>query len=192
MNILMGRCLLALILVLGSLQICAQEKRAMEVSDIMKFQQIKSPSISDDGLWVSCAAVPDRGDPQVLVYSTDGKHQYEIARGKNPVISKDGKWVAMVQSLPAIDQLISDQGKDEKKKTGMILLNTSSGEQQIYENIRSFSFSNNSSWLICQHHAEKEDKKEGEKKNNKLQPGTALTLMNLEEGSIDTLPFVST
>ena len=86
MKVLSGRSLLALTLCLVTLNLYAQEKRAMELSDIMKFQQLKSPSISQDGLWVALAAVPDRGDPSVLIYSSDGKIQYELAGGDTPVI----------------------------------------------------------------------------------------------------------
>ena len=96
MNILTGRSLSALILCLCSLGMAAQEKRAMEVTDIMKFQQLKSPSISQDGRWVAHAAVPDRGDPRVLVYSTDGKIQYALAGANNPVISNDEELLKMM------------------------------------------------------------------------------------------------
>ena len=62
----------------------------MELADIMKFEQVQSPSISQDGRWVVHAAVPDRGDPRVLVYASDGTTQYELKGGKDPVISRDG------------------------------------------------------------------------------------------------------
>ena len=101
MNLLYGRVLFALILSLCTQRVAAQEKRAMELTDIMKFQQLKSPSISQDGQWVTHAAVPDRGDPRVLVYSTDGKIQYTLASGKDPVISNDGHWVAAIKAVPA-------------------------------------------------------------------------------------------
>ncbi len=191
MKVLSGRSLLALTLCLVTLNLYAQEKRAMELSDIMKFQQLKSPSISQDGLWVALAAVPDRGDPSVLIYSSDGKIQYELAGGDTPVISNDGQWVAAVKAVPASELLISDKEKNKGSKTGMLLLNTSSGVTQEFENIKSFTFSNNSKWLVFQHHGQKAEKKEPKKENGTLQPGTTLSLMNLEKGSNDTLPFVS-
>ena len=191
MNILNGRYFFALTLCLWSIGLLAQEKRAMELSDIMKFQQLKSPSISEDGKWVSVAAVPDRGDPSILVYSSDGKIQYELVGGNNPVISNDGLWVAAIKAVPASELLVSEQKKNKGSKTGMLLLNTSNRETREFENVKSFTFSNNSKWLFFQHHGQQAEKKEPEKKNGTLQPGTTLTLMNLEEGSQDTLPFVS-
>lgn len=190
MNILSGRNLFALLLSLWAFGLAAQEKRAMEVSDIMKFQQLQSPSISLDGQWVAHAAVPDRGDPRVLVYSTDGKVQYEIGGGKDPVISNDGLWVAAIKAVPAKELLNSEQENDKGSKTGMILLNTTNGEQRTYENVQSFTFSNNSNWLVYQQQREKAEKK-GDQKNAGLQTGTLLTIMGLEDACIDTIPFVS-
>ncbi len=191
MNINPGHILYALIFLLCSIGSNAQDKRAMELADIMKFQQLRSPAISHDGHWVAHAAVPDRGDPRVLVYSTDGKIHYELAGGKEPVFSNDGDWLAAIKAVPASEELVSDRGKDKGPKTGMLLLNTSSGEERSFENVKSFTFSNNSKWLLLHHHDEKAEKKEGAPDDEGLQTGSTLTLMNLKEGSTDTLAFVS-
>ncbi len=192
MIILSGRTFLVLTICLCSIGLAAQEKRAMELTDIMKFQQLRSPSISQDGQWVAHAAVPDRGDPRVLVYSTDGKVQYNLEGSKDPVISNDGRWVAAIKAVPATELLVSDRGKNKGPKTGLLLLNTTSGEERTFEDVKSFTFSNNSKWLVFHHHGDKEEKKEGEKKNEKLQAGSTLSMMDLGEGSLDTFSFVST
>jgi len=192
MSILSGRTLLVLTICLCSVGLTAQEKRAMELTDIMKFQQLRSPSISQDGLWVVHAAVPDRGDPRVLVYSSDGKVRYDLAGARNPSISKDGHWVAAIKAVPASELLVSDREKNKGPKTGLVLLNTSSGEERSFKNVKSFTFSNNSRWLIFHHHSSKAEKKDGDKKNGTLVPGRTLSLMDLEEDSRDSLSFVST
>jgi dipeptidyl aminopeptidase/acylaminoacyl peptidase len=190
MNILTGRNLMVLTLSLCTIGLAAQEKQAMDVTDIMKFQQLRSPSISKDGRWVVHAAVPDRGDPRILVYSTDGKVQYALEGAKDPAFSSDGRWVAATKAVPANELLVSDRDKDKAPKTGMLLLNTTSGEERSFENVKSFTFSNNSKWLIFHHHGKKAEKKD-DKKNSKLQAGTTLSVMNLEEEGIDTVPYVS-
>lgn len=111
----------------------------MGVTDIMKFQQVRSSSISQDGKWVALTAQPDRGDPRVLVYSTDGTAHFEIAGSKDPVISNDGNWVAAIRAVPAEELLLSGKEKDKGSKTGMILLHTPSGEQRAYENVKSYT-----------------------------------------------------
>jgi len=191
MNILSGRFPFALILFLCSIGLVAQERRAMELVDIMKFEQVKSPSISQDGLWVVHTAVPDRGDPRVLVYSSDGKTQYELEGGTNPVLSNDGRWLAAIKAVPASELLVSDRGKNKGPKTGMLLLNTRSGEKRSFDNIKSFTFSNNSKWLAFHHHDEKAEAKETEKKKASLLTGSKLSLMDLEDLHTDTLAFVS-
>jgi dipeptidyl aminopeptidase/acylaminoacyl peptidase len=191
MNILSGRSLFALTLCLCTLGLAAQEKRAMELIDIMKFQQLKSPSISRDGKWVLHEAVPDRGDPLVQVYSSDGKVEFSLEGGNKPLFSNNGQWVAAIKLVPASDLLLSDKKKDREAKTGILLLNTKSGETKEIENVKSFSFSNNSKWVLFQHHSQETEKKDDKKKAGSLLPGTTLSLMNLEKGSWDSLPCVS-
>jgi dipeptidyl aminopeptidase/acylaminoacyl peptidase len=188
MRILNGRNLLVPIFCMWALGLNAQERRPMGVTDIMKFQQVRTPSISQDGKWIALTAQPDRGDPRVLVYSTDGTSHYEIAGSKDPVISNDGNWVAAIRAVPADELLQSGKEKDKGSKTGMVLLHTPSGQQRTYENVKSFTFSNDSNWLIFQQNGKKQE----DKKNGKLETGTTLTLMELEEGETDTLAFVST
>ncbi|MCA1747277.1 MAG: hypothetical protein LC655_06240, partial [Bacteroidales bacterium] len=145
-----------LTLVLLSPKVQSQEKRALELTDIMQFRQISSAVISDNGNWVAHASVPDRGDPDVLVYSTDGKTSFTIPLGNKPVISPDEQWVAAVQPVPLEEQEKSAKGEGNAKgsgkesgpKPGMTLLNLSAGEQSAYKNIKSFSFSNNGNWLF--------------------------------------------
>jgi dipeptidyl aminopeptidase/acylaminoacyl peptidase len=190
MNMLSGRLQFALLLSLCTLGLTAQEEGAMDVTDIMKFQQLRTPSISRDGQWVAHAAVPDRGDPRVLVYSSDGSIQYEMNGAKEPVLSNDGHWLGAIKAVPASELLVSDRGKDKGPKTGLILLNTSSGEQHSFENVKSFAFSNNSKWLIFHQHSKEENKKDNEK-NGGLSPGSTLCILELGESDCDTIPFVS-
>jgi len=52
MIILSGRTFLILTICLCSIGLAGQEKRAMELTDIMKFKQLRSPPISQDGEWL--------------------------------------------------------------------------------------------------------------------------------------------
>jgi dipeptidyl aminopeptidase/acylaminoacyl peptidase len=192
MNHILGRSCIAFFLLLSFAALPAQEKRAMDVVDIMKFEQLSSPSISKDGRWVAHAAVPDRGDPRVLVYSTNGNAQYELAGARSPVISGNGKWVAAVLAVPASELLVSDKGKDGGPKTGLILLNTQSGVQTRVDSIQSFTFSNDGNLLAAMYHADNK-KKNGskEKEPEGLTPGNTLNLWDLEEGSKREIPYVT-
>lgn len=194
MNLKRSFLLIGLIVMLPLASLNAQDKKALELSDLMKFKQIQSPSISEDGKWVAFAAVPDRGDPEVVVYSTTGKDKYLIPQGKSPVISSNGLWVAAVHAVAAENLLKAKPGKAGEMKSGMVLLNTSTGDQTLYENIKSFKFSNDGAWLISLSSKETEvSKKEkgDKKKGDGFKPGTTLQLLSLEKGVTDTVAYVT-
>ncbi len=180
----------ALIILPCTGRVDAQGKKALGLTDLMKFRHIQSPSISNDGKWVAHTSKPDRGDPEVLVYSTNGKKTFVIPRGEKPVLSNDGKWVAAVQAVPVEVQLRPEPARDEKKpEAGMVLLNTSTGEQTVYGNVQSFRFSNDSRWLLYRNTIKEpeEDGKKGGRKNT----GSTLNLFSLENETAMDFPFVT-
>ncbi len=158
------RILSTLLLISVVLSVHSQDKKPLELTDIMKFRQVRSPSISNDGNWVVHTAQPDRGDPEVLVYSADGKKKFTISRGEKPVISYGGKWVAAVHTVPAEELLKAKPAKGDGPKAGLVLLNTSTGEQTVYDRVKSFSFSNDGKWLLYQNFAEEEPEEKNKKK----------------------------
>ena len=171
--------------------LAAQSGRAMTFQDVMQFRAIKSPVLSEDGAWVAYAAVPDRGDGELIVRETKGKTHYSVERGAKPKISADGKWVAAELKPPAEKLLKS---KKKKPKSGMALLSTGTGAVQQFQNVKRFIFSNDGRWLAIHFYAPKEEngKKEGGngKKKGKRKAGTALFLRNLNAGENIEIPYV--
>lgn len=127
----------------------AQEKKALTVDDMMKFRQINSPLISDDGMWVVYTVRPDRGDPDVIVSSVSGNTDFILKQAEKPVISCNSTWVAAIKAVPA-EKAVKAK-KNEEPKTGMILLNTLSKHQKSIDSVKTFRFSNDSKWLAQQH-----------------------------------------
>ncbi len=152
----------AILAVLLAFQVAgAQDKKALTFTDIMKFRQVKSPSISRDGEWIVHTAKPDRGDPEVSVYSANGKKTYKILRGEKPVISNDGKWVAAVHTVPAEELVKKKPAKGGKKpEGGLILMNTTTGEQRVFDRVQSFRFSEDSKWLLYHNFREEEEEQD--------------------------------
>ena len=70
---------------LGAPPARGQARQVLTFQDLMKVRQFQSPSISADGGWLALAAVPDRGDGEVLVHSTRGDTRYAVPRGSAPV-----------------------------------------------------------------------------------------------------------
>lgn len=168
----------------GICSLHAQQGKSLELEDIMKFQHSESPSISEDGKWVTHVAAPDRGDSDVLVYSSNGKEKYHIEGADKPVFSNDGNWVAMSKVVPALD--LENAGKDRSKspKPGLVLLNTASGEQLRIDSVSRFLFSNDSRSLFVHRTGKDNGKKEGSELGSDLQ---VIGLPGMEQREI---PFV--
>ncbi len=183
-RILQKLILLTVLLTVGLFSM-AQGTKALTVDDMMKFRQIQSPSISPNGKWVLLTARPDRGDPEVQIFSSDGETILRIERGEKPAISNDGNWVAAAQTVAALEAL--NAKKEKAPLPGMHLLNTRSGEKEIRDSVLSFAFSNNSEFLVFHRAGESSDK--GESNEKKI--GSSLILRSLEDGKEYFFPFVS-
>ncbi|MGD8698243.1 MAG: prolyl oligopeptidase family serine peptidase [Gemmatimonadales bacterium] len=181
-------------LVLLSGPLAAQQKRPLTYTDLMKFRQVESPSVSKDGRWIAFQAAPDRGDGEVIVRSTDGTVRYTVPLGAAPVLAGDSRWVAMrlEPSLEAAEKA-KDAKAEDKPRTGLALLSTANGEVQTWEEVQRFSFSSDGRWLARLHFEVKGEEEtdeeaagqeqEKDKEREREDPGTLLVLRNLETGS---------
>jgi len=178
-----------------------QEAGTLTFQDLMRVRQVQQPSISADGGWVALAAVPDRGDGEVLVYSTDGRIRYSVPMGAGPVISADGLWVGM-RLEPSFEARETAEGGDAPRP-GLALLDTRSGEVMEWEGIRRFGFSGDGKWLVRQLHAPEEEADvpeeaeapeetpEGDSPQTRDDPGTVLILRELSSGVELEIPDVT-
>jgi dipeptidyl aminopeptidase/acylaminoacyl peptidase len=189
--------LILLLLVNIANQAQPQEKRALTYQDIMRFQEIRNPGISQNGEWVAFALEPGRGDGSATIIGLKNGQEFKIERGSRPVFSEDGNWVAVTVKPPALE-LARAENKD-KPQQGMALLDTQSGKITSYENVQSFAFAKDSRWLVLQHFKEKDQEKktkakdteEEEKKTEKPDKvGTTLKLVDLSSLETVELPFV--
>ena len=183
--------------------IAAQNKKPLAIEDLMTFRHIESPVISSNGRWVAHVSKPDRGDPQVLVYSKDRKQKYILDLASEPEISYDEKWVVAKKEIPLLEKIRSDK-KNASPPAGMILLNLVSGETKEFVNVRDFSFSNDGRWLV--YHLSEKDKKNGTNNNQpsdhfkqesdeesnlkKKKTGNTLQIYDLRDGSERMIHFV--
>jgi dipeptidyl aminopeptidase/acylaminoacyl peptidase len=195
----MGAVVLCLML---AAQASFAQKRSLTLTDILKFRQLESPVISDDGLWVAYAAQPDRGDGEAKIHSLSSSRVYTISRGGKPVFSRDARWVALTLKPTAID-IEKKEKEKEKPKSGMVLLNTASGDTLQIARVESFLFSNDARWLA--YLKSKPDKKPDPAKADaakdtgtavrpKLKKdllGSDLVLRNLQTRLEVTIPFVT-
>ena len=176
--------------------VMAQERQTLTFQDLMKVRQIQRPSISRDGRWVALAAVPDRGDGEVLVYDSESDTRYALPMGSNPVFSGNGRWVG-VRLEPSFEaRETAEQGNTPRP--GLVLLATASGEVQSWEEVQRFAFSGDGEWMARLHHAPKGGEGEGEEDEEdqeedirtRKDPGTLLVLVELSSGAEVEIPHV--
>ncbi len=142
----------------------AQEKRPLTFVDLMRFRQIENLVLSRDGGWVAFTAAPDRGDPEVIVRSTDGATRYVLPLGSHPAISADSRWVAARRN-PSFEEAETAK-PDERTKNGLLILDTRSGETTELDDVRAFEFSDDGRWLAV-HRFAKEDSAAEESGSNR-------------------------
>jgi dipeptidyl aminopeptidase/acylaminoacyl peptidase len=200
-----GALFLSVTIVLSTLlaiPLSGQEKRALTFVDLMQLREIAQPSISSGGQWIAFTVEPDRGDPEVIVRSTEGDTRYVIPFGSNPVISQDGAFVA-VRLNPSFEAQ-EMAGRGEAPRRGLALLATATGEITEVEEVQSFTFSADGNWLAYQRFEARAEETEGENPPPTLQetpgedtqpegdrePGTLLVLRELATGRELEIPNV--
>ena len=52
--------------------------KPLTFEDLMKFRQIQNASISENGVWIAYALVPDRGDGEAVAQSTTSGTVFRI------------------------------------------------------------------------------------------------------------------
>lgn len=121
--------------------------KTITFADLMKFRAIGGPVISEDGKVVAYGLQPGRGDGEAVVHALATGNMVKVPLGASPVISKDGRFVAMVLKVPFA--LSEKTGKD-KPKPGMALVDVAAGTVTRFENVDKFAFSDDSRWLAYQ------------------------------------------
>ncbi len=177
--------LTAVLMVFTFIGFTVNAQGVLTFEDVMKFEDIKTPKISNKGNWLAYGVWPERGDGYTLVNHTEKSTSYKIDLANNPVISNDENWVAAYKQPTLVEKL-----KDKKNapKQGLSLLSLRDGSIAEYDSVKSFKFSENGKWLAItfMQSKEVEDLKH---KNKNL--GTKLQLMDLSNKDTFILPFVA-
>ncbi|MEM1181452.1 MAG: prolyl oligopeptidase family serine peptidase [Acidobacteriota bacterium] len=113
-------------------------KKALTFVDLMKFQTVSSPTLSDDGSTVVYQRSPDRGDGAVVAVRGDGSLEREIPLGTSPAVSADGRWV-VAKVAPSLEAVETADG--DKPEAGAAVLDMNSGDVRAYEHVKSIALS---------------------------------------------------
>lgn len=141
-------------------------KKPLTFEALMKFKQIESVTLSEDGNHVAYSLKPDRGDPMGVLVSKRGKALANVPNGTAPLFSVNGRWVAFKIEPAFTDKLAADNA--EKKaalKKGLAVYDTQGKEVLIAERVKSFAFSGDGQWLAYHLEAPEKGKEEREEKD---------------------------
>jgi dienelactone hydrolase len=105
------------------------------------WRSIQGTQLSRDGQWLVYALVPQDGDGELVALNLKINKEYRAARGKQPVLTVDGKFVAFtVAPVKAeVDKAKKDKKKpEEQPKNGLGIMNLATGEVTTVDRVKSF------------------------------------------------------
>ena len=105
------------------------------------WRAIQGTQLSRDGQWLVYALVPQDGDGELVALNLKTNKEYRAARGKQPVLTVDGKFVAYTFAPPKadVDKAKKDKKKpEEQPKNGLGIMNLATGEVTTVERVKSF------------------------------------------------------
>lgn len=161
----------------------SQTQKTLAFEDIMRFKQIQNPVISEDGHIVAYGTQPGRGDGKTLIHNLISGETFQIERGSRPVISNNSLWVGLTVPPKTVDLA---NAKKDKPKQSLALVNTQTGEVDMFENVDRFELSEDSKWLAYKLFP---DKKTPEDETDD-KTGTTLFLRHLETDQPIEIPHV--
>ena len=170
-----------------SVSVYAQKKKAFSFEDAMKFRDLRSVVVSDNGNWVGYTSNPDRGDGDVFIHSLKDSAKYSIPRGQRLVFSNDENYAASIVLPKQIETENAKTAKD-KPKNGLSLMRLKDGNKTDFENVNKFEFSNDSKWF--DYLKNKNEDLKSEKMKKKI-IGSELNLRHLNSGTEIKIDFVT-
>ena len=138
--------LLSIALVASLSSAAADAKDALQFKNVFDFKTAKATQLSENGEILSFSATPYRGDATGQVYTlNNNKLLAEIERGTKPTINKAANWVAFTQ-VPTLLEKETSKNTDTLKNN-LVLINTATGKQQVFENLKDYQLADNGNWL---------------------------------------------
>lgn len=160
--------------------------KPLTLTDIMHFESLEKPVISDKGQVIAVESAPDRGDSHVIVKNVLSQQSYQISGASDPLVNHDGRYVAVVVKPSLLTRETSDAKAKKKLKSDMVLLDTQTGTQTRFERVKEFVFSDDGRHLAIGFEADEESKKNAEPKTTeKLAEAGTQSPANIDKPKVD-------
>jgi acetyl esterase/lipase len=119
----------------------AAAKKPLSYDAYDGWRTIQGTQLTRDGQWLVYALVPQDGDGELVALNLKTNKEFRSPRGKQPVLTVDGKFVAFaIAPLKAdVDKAKKDKKKpDEQPKAGLGIMNLATGEVKTVDRVKSF------------------------------------------------------
>lgn len=129
-------------------------KKQLEPADLVGWNQIQSPKISNDGYWVAYALKAEEGDGKLVVWNSGKGSSRSFERGEGAAFSADNQFLAF-KIRPHEDTLKAQRRRKVKKedlaKDSLGILHLGSGALTKVPNVKSFAMPEDwDGWLAYQ------------------------------------------
>ncbi len=148
----------------------APEKKPLSYDAYNGWRSIQGTQLSRDGAWLAYALAAQEGDGELVVRNLATDKEFRAARGKQPALTPDGKFVVFVVApLQAdIDQAKKDKKKaEDQPKPGLGVMDLATGTVTTVERVKSFKLPEESSARVAyllEPPVKKPDEKKAEEK----------------------------
>jgi len=196
----------ALVLVWLSPGVVGQSKKPITHDVYDSWKSIQGTKLSRDGTWVAYALVPQDGDGELVVRNLKTNAEIRAPRGRDPIITPDGKAIVFAKSPLKADVDKARKAKkkpEEMPKAGVGVVELASGKvTTLAEHVKSFRVPDDPATFVVYLRAaepaaatappgqERQEGREGQE-TKKHEPGTDLVICDLASGAQRTIAEVA-
>ena len=164
------------------------------------WKSILGTKLSPDGVWLAYALTPQDGDGELVVRNLKTNKEIRAARGREPLITQDGRFVvfAVAPYKKDVDQARKAKKKPEDMpKAGVGIVNLSTGQATVVaEHVKSFRVPDDVTpqvvvYLTAADVPAAASPSSAPKTREKKAPGTDLVIRDLSTAAQTTIPDVS-
>ncbi len=140
------------------------------------WRTIQGTALSRDGQWLVYALVPQDGDGELVVRNLKTDKEFRAARGRQPVVTVDGRFVVFtVAPVKAdVDKAKKDKKKpEEQPKSALGVMDLATGQVTTVERVKSFKVPEESGAFVAyllEPPLKKPDEKKDEAKKEEAKP----------------------
>ena len=138
----------------------AQQRPTLTPEDYGQWETLGQATLSPDGLWLAAGISRVNDEDELRIHRTDSDSVVVVPFGRGPQFSEDGAWLAYAIGISP-DEREALTERREPIRNDMGLLDLRSGEQEMIDEISSFSFSGDGRYLALRRYEPEEQESAG-------------------------------